>query len=403
MRSRPRKWALGLVSWSLLTAVWLGSNVDFAASRWLQGSQLSRDTRLREDRPWGWHEALGTSRISRCAFAAGSEPVADLMKVLELVAPVGFTLAVVLGVLLLRPWTRGSLSASVAEALAPITGALQAKSLKISDLPGCPAYGAEVTGLALTSTILPQTSQQLQSLLGNKGVLLFRGQDGLSPADVLAIAEVFGQAVPAHGQSSPIGLYVVKDRDREARGQDFWHSDNSFEQVPGGPTLLYALKVPVDASTGASLADTLFADAVAAAKMLPAELRRRVTGLDAAHNRAYNAGVVLPSPEAGEDDWTKLADATHPVLRRHPTTGQEALFVAPAYVREIRGVDQAESADLLNNLFKYLLQPTNIYSHEWREGDVLVWDNGCVVHKATTLELPPGAERAMYRVQTILR
>ncbi|CAK0813459.1 unnamed protein product [Prorocentrum cordatum] len=234
-------------------------------------------------------------------------------------------------------------------------------------------------------------------LLREHGVLLFRSQHGLAEPDVLDAASVFGEPVPSAGMELPLAYYVVKDRSPELRPEDAWHSDNSFMSLPGGPTVLYAVKVPVSAD-GQPFGDTLFADAAAAADGLPAPLRRRAEGRRAAHNAAHNCGVALSEYASGQKELPP--DAEHPVLRRNPLSDREALFVSPAYTRRVVGLPPEASASLLRDLLGHATRPEFVHRHRWCEGDLLVWDNGRVLHKATTLEMPPGAERVMWRVQS---
>lgn len=253
--------------------------------------------------------------------------------------------------------------------------------------------GAEVSGIDLRYKLPHHTESLLQSALCEHGMLVFRGQE-LRQTDVLRCASLFGQPVPAKGQTVALGIYRVKARDRQPRGQDFWHSDNSYVQRPGGPTLLYAVDVPPG-----PYGDTLFADAAAAAGELPQALRDRAEGCSAAHNIAHNGGVPLPEFASGQQ--AEEQDVFHPVLRRNPQGGREALFISPAYVRCIEGLKPRDSSALLHDLYLHMLQPQYLYRHHWRNFDLVVWDNGRLLHKATTLELPAEAERVMWRVQTI--
>jgi len=256
--------------------------------------------------------------------------------------------------------------------------------------------GAEVSGVDLQEPLPAQMASRLRRSLSEHGLLVCRGQQ-LRYSGVLNAAALFGVPVKPSGQPAAVSLYKVQDRDPTLRGADFWHSDNSYNPTPGGPTALYALKVPRDAR-GEPLGDTLFSDAVAAAADLPGDLRRQIQGLEATHNVAHNGGSPLPEYVSGECEVPP--DAVHPVLRRNPLSGEESFFVAPAYVRNIVGLQQDQSDGLLTQLFEHLLQPKYRFTHRWAEGDFIVWDNGRLIHKATTVKMPAGAERVMLRVQT---
>lgn len=362
---------------------------------------------------WRWtstrkqvQHVRGTRSLSQCALDCSQVQIAEA---LWDVAPQSFRLVgevvgsataaalAVVPVLLARKWRRGTRSGRVATFLAPVVGNWQADAIAVMPFPGA-SCGAEILGIDLRESIMPQTAWRLRQELRTHGVLLVRGQT-LRAVDALRAAEVFGEPVPAPKQKHGIAFYRVKDRDREQQGSDFWHSDNSYMELPGGPTILYALKVPKD-DNGRAMGDTLFIDAGAAAKRLPQALRRRVEGVNAVHQNSHNNGVPLPKRYFDSGQWRALPDAIHPVLRRNPLTDHETLFLGPSYVRELVGMSAEESKGLLESLYQHLLQPSEILCHQWQEGDLLVWDNGRMLHKATTLKMPPEVERLMYRVMT---
>lgn len=312
-----------------------------------------------------------------------------------------FALAILLlFVLLSGPWRRGSRQAAAARLLEPVTGAWQVQDISVTRFQGS-CFGAEVSGLDLHDHLLPQTVHHLREALQVHGLLLFRGQLPLRKPDLVGVAEVFGCPLPADMTEELVALYRVKDRDREPMGADFWHSDNSYMPEPGGPTVLYALQVPHNGD-GIPMGDTLFADTVSAASDLPVDLRAQAESSNAAHNMSHNCGVPLPE-RYYKLGLPQLPDVLHPVLRKNPMTGQQAMFVSPAYVRQLQGMSPEESRPFLNALYDHMLRSSYIYRHQWCVGDLLVWDNGRLLHRATTLELPPGAERVMLRVQTSVR
>eukprot|EP01062_Namystynia_karyoxenos_P002690 TRINITY_DN10953_c0_g1_i1.p1 TRINITY_DN10953_c0_g1~~TRINITY_DN10953_c0_g1_i1.p1 ORF type:complete len:341 (+),score=103.24 TRINITY_DN10953_c0_g1_i1:71-1024(+) len=294
----------------------------------------------------------------------------------------------------LRRSTGGAASAATAAAEAPPE---PGGGPTVTRFAGC-SVGATVSGIDLARAAEQRWAGQLRGALSEHGVLLFRGQV-LMAEDMLRAAALFGQpALPHPGAQAALTLYSVKDRDKTLRGSDFWHSDLSYQEVPGGPTLLYALRVP-RGEDGKAVGDTLFADACAAAAALPADLREAVAGRSALHNIAHNGGHPLPAFASGQR--AEPPDVAHPVLRRNPLSGAEALYVSPAYTRRVEGLAAKESESLLSRLFEHMLgSPRFLFKHCWEEGDLLVWDNGRVLHKATTVDMPPGAERVMWRVAT---
>lgn len=129
-------------------------------------------------------------------------------------------------------------------------GSAGGASLRVTPLERC-GFGAEVSGLDLRDAAAPATERRLRLALREHGLVLCR-QPGLEESEVLRFAAAFGEPVPPTGQQWPLAVYRVRDRDRTPRGADFWHSDNSFRAAPGGPTALYALRVPAGPGGGAA-------------------------------------------------------------------------------------------------------------------------------------------------------
>lgn len=344
----------------------------------------------------GCQALFGRSVARRGERVARRTATTDLLPLLGQAAVLTLaTMSSAAAVLLKQPWQRGSVPRMLARLLEPLTGDMQLSDLSVEPLRG--PFAAEIHGLSLTSPILPRTAKKLRALLHEKGVLVFREQLGLEKEDLVQLAQVFGQPVIPRDLEEFVSSYDVTFTDSDEKhpsAADFWHSDNSYMDVPAGPTLLYALQVPRTGSR--AFGDTLFSDTVLAASELTESLRAQVSGLNAVHRRLHNAGI----PRTEVYEWELTPDVIHPVVRKHPITAQDALFVGPSYVSHLVGLEPKASADLLDELYTHMLQPCYIYRHQWSEGEVVVWDNARMLHKATNLETPPGLERRMWRVQT---
>lgn len=171
------------------------------------------------------------------------------------------------------------------------------------------------------------------------------------------------------------------------RGAESFHTDGSYEQVPFKATQLYALAVP---STGG---DTLFVSMYAAYEALPRRLKQRLGGLCGTYvygGRQGRNGLL------NEED-RNATPGVHPIIRPHPETGRKVLYFDQIYNVGIEGLEEAESDALIEELKGYLLQPHTQYRHQWRKGDIVIWDNRCSYHKAAG-DYPPEEDQIHWRV-----
>jgi len=176
------------------------------------------------------------------------------------------------------------------------------------------------------------------------------------------------------------------------RGSDFWHQDNSYLAEPARFTALYATdEVPEDEG------DTLFAHLGFAWAALDEATREAARGLHAWHCHAHNHG--LPHPQHA--DGPRLPPQRHPLVRKHPLTGQEAPFLSPCYLKTLDPPAHADPEDarrLLHRLTEHAQRQDFVFRHRWRPGDLLFWDNHLVMHRATTIEMSPERKRVMFRL-----
>jgi taurine dioxygenase len=179
-----------------------------------------------------------------------------------------------------------------------------------------------------------------------------------------------------------------------------WHSDYSYKQVPANMTMLYALEVPEDGG------DTIFADLAAAYEALPEKKKQQLDGLRVrqqyrwSRNQSHPEGrwLLLNDTERG-----KTPEVIHPLVRTHPETGRKGLFISVAVstgVKEIVNMGAAESAALLDELFVHTDNPRFQVRFKWKVGDLVIWDNRSLMHKATTDVLPSESFRTIYRINT---
>ena len=166
-----------------------------------------------------------------------------------------------------------------------------------------------------------------------------------------------------------------------ADGGSYWHSDYSYKALPAKATLLYNLECPGDGG------DTLYIDMVRAYAALPAETRARLQGLYAVHDYEYRHRLQISTHGVRKpltpEQKALTPEVRHPVVRRHPDTGEAALFINPGFTVRFEGMDPAQSDALKDELFAHVVRPENVFAYKWRKGDVVLWDNRALIHSAT--------------------
>jgi len=270
--------------------------------------------------------------------------------------------------------------------------------------PLCDALGAEITGVDVSSISDDDLAEIKQAFL-DYYVVVLRDQK-LTPEEHIEFSRKMG----------PLEIHISKKflledkpeilvlSNRKKNGEyigvenagDYWHSDLSYMEKPSLGSLLYALEIPPEGG------DTEWSNQYKAYETLPEETRRKIEGKRAIHsfNRARNKRVHIPehSKEGAAERYAKISppDAYHPIVRTHPETGRKALFVSPRFTIGIEGMDDAEAQPLLDELFAHSIKPEFIYHHNWRLGDLLMWDNRCLLHLACR-GIPEGQIRHMHR------
>jgi taurine dioxygenase len=265
--------------------------------------------------------------------------------------------------------------------------------------PLAPAIGAEILGLDLSRPLDSATAAEMRRIWLDAVIVLFRGQD-LTQADLVRVTGCFGpQAELArpkpyrtkgHDDLLP-GLMLISNIRENGEpignlpdGEMMFHHDMMHAEVPHKATLLYSVEVP---STGGN---TLFANGYRAYETLPDEVREPLEGRKAFHH--YNYGSVRKGDGKG---IPAFSESTHPVFRTNPETGKKAVYVNRLMTESIVGLPRTESDRLLARLFDHGERREFVYEHEWRKGDLIVWDNRCSMHART--DFPSTERRLMWR------
>ena len=262
------------------------------------------------------------------------------------------------------------------------------------------AIGAEITAIDLSKELDDPGHERLTDAWNQHSVLVFRDQD-LSPEQLIRFSKRFG-ALEVHvldqylHPEHPEILVVsnVVENGRHVGIYDagiYWHSDLSYMAEPSRGSILYAIEIPE--ADGRSLGDTLWASTAAAYEALDTATQRRIDSLQAAFSLANRFGKLV---EDGDKDailtdvqLAKTQEAVHPVVRTHPVTGRKCIFVNEGHTARIVGLAEDESHSLLEELWAYCIRPEFVYRHNWRPGDVVMWDNVPTQHIALRdYELP---------------
>lgn len=263
--------------------------------------------------------------------------------------------------------------------------------------------GAELSGVDLGEGTSDTTFGELRAALLAHGLVVLRDQT-LDAEQQIALGRRFG---PLEGQEfnaedSPVrDLLVITNVLPDGRVaaaasgmmrsisiNETWHTDSSFREVPASVSIFRAVTVPPKGG------DTFFASLrLGWLELDPAE-RSKLAGLRAVHDYASSydrAGGRLP------DEARRLMDpVSHPMLRVHPETGETALYVS-GHAVGVEGMDPSEGRALVEKLVAWCTREGRVHRHRWREGDLVLWDNRCMLHRAEGFD--EGHPRVMHHVR----
>ena len=259
------------------------------------------------------------------------------------------------------------------------------------------AVGAEVLGVTLTPELPEAMVARLRAIWLEHGVLVFRDQQALPPAALAGFARRFGAVVEypfIKGLAeAPEVIPVVKLEHETSNFGGLWHSDTAYLEQPPMATMLIAREVPPHGG------DTLFASGTAAYAALSPGLQRLLAPLKAVNSSA-KADVTKTREDRIKDgareDARPVYEAEHPVVRTHPETGRQALYVNGGHTSRFAGMTEAESAPLLDFLFAHQVRAEFTCRIGWAPGTLALWDNRCVLHNPVNDY--HGHRRVMHRV-----
>ncbi|MCB1743795.1 MAG: TauD/TfdA family dioxygenase [Gammaproteobacteria bacterium] len=257
-----------------------------------------------------------------------------------------------------------------------------------------PHIGAEITGIDLTGPLPDPVIEEIKALLDEHSVLVFRQQAFDNPTQI-AFSRRFGpledMLYKREGDGNqPISNITNVDlrsgelyppghpRLRSNSGNERWHSDSSFKQVPSYCSMLSGREVP---PTGA---DTEFASCRAGYDALSPAQRARLEGLVVEHDYAWSRRQIK-GYEAPPEALAQVPPVRHALVRRNPRNGRSNYF-AGGHAARIVGWSEQAGRQLLDSLLEQATQPAFVYVHKWQPLDFVIWDNRCVLHRATPFE-----------------
>ena len=264
-------------------------------------------------------------------------------------------------------------------------------TIKITRLT--PAFAAKIDGADITRPVDDPTWTAIRAAFDEHSVLLFRGQP-LDDEKQIAFSQRFGSLEVTRSMNPAAGTPFARQSNLDIKTGDvippedrrmvyqlanmLWHSDSSFKSVPSLCSLLSARIVPPEGGA------TEFASTRCAYPALPEALKRRAQDAVAVHDFSWSRDQVRPGFFT-EKERAEYPPVRHPLVRRNPVNGREALFLG-AHASHIVGLSVEDGRALLKELLEHVTQPQFCYRHEWEEGDLIIWDNRCVLHRATPFD-----------------
>jgi len=266
--------------------------------------------------------------------------------------------------------------------------------------------GAEIAEIDLSKPLTRDDIDAVEAAWRERLVVVFHGQP-LSDLQLIAFSRNFGELDPPgpnpygqpfnkeHPELNVISNVVENGKPigNLGDGEAVWHADMTYVDVPPKAAILHALEVPPPEAGG----NTYFANMFAAYESLPADLKKAVEGKFAVHDASRNSAGMLRKGYKEVTDVRETVGAHHPVVRTDPKTGRKALFLGRRPNAYVLGLRVAESEALLDTLWAHATQPRFAMCHEWKVGDLLMWNNRSVLHRRDPFD--PKTRRVMHRSQ----
>jgi taurine dioxygenase len=263
--------------------------------------------------------------------------------------------------------------------------------------------GAIVTGIDLAQPIDAHTQKKLYDAAVKNVVLVIRGQAHLTPAQLQAAGELFGELMEDQNRRYLVDgfplISVLDNRHKDSKGQPAkvsnnatWHTDHTNQVMPPKFTMLYAVAVP-DKGGATSVCNSR-----AAFEALAEDVKRKIAGMKTENTLISSARFKNANPDILKAQLeSKKPPTIHPLVRTHPETGTKAVWFHKSKTEKITGMTPEETQDFLQDLTVKIAQPQFCYAHEYQKGDLLIIDDRASLHKAG-FDFDQSQHRRLYRM-----
>ena len=255
-------------------------------------------------------------------------------------------------------------------------------SIEISPLSD--TLGLKITNINIKESLSSETIQKIHKAWLEGGVICIPQQD-LDETDQVKFGQLFGELATTQGEyqiskSHPSIMYITNEKENGEYigalpdGEMYFHSDMCYVEKPSMATILYGMYIP---SAGGN---TLFANMYAAYEDLEPALKSRLIGLKALNSYEPGTSAPMKSNRMTSQPSSNARSFLQPMVCTHPVTHRKALYVNRLMTEYVDGLSRSESDELLKFLFDHQEQKKYIYEHQWNVGDLVMWDNRCVLH-----------------------
>ena len=263
--------------------------------------------------------------------------------------------------------------------------------------------GAEISGVDLSRPLDDALFAAIQRALLDHQVLVLRDQHCDDDSQV-AFSRRFGRlqvhVLNQYHSSNRPEVLLVSNLDAEGKpsgrhpdpGACIWHTDGSWAKVPGKVTMLHGLEIPSEGG------DTCFANMYAAYDALDPATKATIETLRAVHDLNESRQRSAALDQMTEEQKRAAPPVEHPMVRVHPETGRKCIYLGQ-HAFTVAGMERAAGAALVDRINRHATQDRFVYRHRWRKGDLVMWDNRCVLHLATPYDT--GRERRIIRRTTV--